>query len=580
VPVNDDKAKPGRLTFRIKILLSLLGTILLITGILLVGLERETSIQIDAAIQAAMVKSQVNYLELENTWKVELGSLCGRYSSSPRILGALDAALEDADPSVLVEAAEYETKLAGLSDYLILLFNPQGRILCTLLEGRSQTGHEAEHIPVQGIATEEASFDYIVFKDHLYAIHTESLNLFNRMIGYLQIGLPLREKLVQNVGKWVDGHVSFIVNSRSIISTPGIESSALLDEMKMAAGKNLPVTVTFSGQPWAVFPELLNARKPEEGSMVYAIPLDKTLEPFRRIRYILILTALGGTCIAVILAFLLSKGLTAPIQELVKGTDRIARGHFDFKVDIQSRDEVGMLGRAFNSMVDGLNLKEKYRDLLDKVVSPEIASEMLKSDLFLGGENRVVTTLFADVRGFTAMIAAMDPRDIIALLNEYLEGAGAAIEAEGGVIDKFVGDEIMALFGAPLSRPDDALRAIQAAIRIQEMIRSLNDSRRATGKPEITIGIGINTGLVVAGNMGSRKRLNYTVLGEPVNLAARLCSMAEAGQILISASTLEQAGPGIETEALQPVLFKGLNHAVPVWIVKGLKSPMERKTNA
>jgi adenylate cyclase len=296
------------------------------------------------------------------------------------------------------------------------------------------------------------------------------------------------------------------------------------------------------------------------------------LAPFERIRTILLLTALSAVVAAIILGFFLSKGLSAPILELVRGTEKVAEGRYDFQVNLTTKDELGILGNAFNSMVNGLYLKEKYRDVLHKAVSPEIAEEMLKGNLFLGGENRVVTTLFADIRGFMAMTEGMDPREVIAMMNDFLEGASASIDAEGGVVDKYIGDKIMAIFGAPLSHPDDAHRAVRAALRMQQTILNLNESRRANGKPEIAIGIGISTGLAVAGNMGSRTRLNYTVLGEPVNLADRLCSVAKAGTILISASTLEAAGPSLDVQALAPVTIKGLSNPVNTWLVKGLKT--------
>jgi adenylate cyclase len=307
--------------------------------------------------------------------------------------------------------------------------------------------------------------------------------------------------------------------------------------------------------------------------MVYAIPLDKALAPFRRIRTSLVLATLAAVTAAIILGFFLSKGISAPVLELVRSTAEVARGNYDFRVDVASRDELGILGNAFNTMLRGLLLKEKYRDVLDKAVSPAIADEMLKGDLFLGGENRVVTILFADIRGFTAMTEGMDPRGVIAMLNEYLEGATASIEAEGGVVDKYVGDEIMAVFGAPLSHSDDALRAVRAALSMQQSLRLLNESRRTAGKKGIAVGIGINTGLAVAGNTGSKTRLNYTVLGESVNLAARICSIAEAGQILISSSTLAAAEPALDTQTLKTVSFKGLSNPIGICLVNGLKTP-------
>jgi adenylate cyclase len=305
---------------------------------------------------------------------------------------------------------------------------------------------------------------------------------------------------------------------------------------------------------------------------VYAIPLGKILAPFQRIRTILLWTALSTIVAAVILGFFLSKGLSAPILALVSGTEKVAQGNYDFQVNITSRDELGTLGKAFNNMVHDLFLKEKYRDVLNKVVSPEIAEEMLKGNLYLGGEDRVVTTLFADIRGFTSMTEGMDPRGAIAMLNEVLEGTSAAVEAEGGVVDKYAGDQIMAIFGAPLHHSDDAMRAVRTALRMQETIRKLNESRLASGKPEIAIGIGINTGLVVAGNVGTKTRLNYTVLGETVNLADRLCSTAKAGEILISVSTLHAVGPLLDVQALNPVSLKGLSLPVPIWLVKGMKT--------
>src|SRR5205814_870235 len=128
-------------------------------------------------------------------------------------------------------------------------------------------------------------------------------------------------------------------------------------------------------------------------------------------------------------------------------------------------------------------------------------------------ETRRVVSLFADVRGFTAMTEGMEPQRVIALLNEFMEAASDAIDAEGGVVDKYVGDEIMAVFGAPVSRGGDADRAVRAALRIRAAVTELNAGRAARGEAPVSVGVGINAGPAVAGNMGSPGRLNYTVLG-------------------------------------------------------------------
>ncbi len=571
MPENVESFKPGRLNFRLKILLALLGVILLMAVFLLIVLQRETSVQIEAAIGKTMKTSQNNFVELEQSWKVELAALCKRYAGSTRILGAFDAAAEEGNPAVLAEAAAYETKLAAISGYLLLFSDLEGRVICALLDGRRMAEAKVSPWPAPGISEEEVTFGYTQYAGQLYAAHAESLYLFSRKIGYILIGFPLRETVVQDLGVRVEGQLCFVVGARAMVATPGI-AGVLLDQMVAAAGSQSFKTLAHSGQTWALFSEFLNQQKPGEGSMVYAIPLARTLAPFERIRATLYMAAIAAMVAAVILGFFLSKGLSAPIHELVRGTKEVAHGNFDFRTHIASRDEIGVLGHAFNTMVHGLSQKEKYRNVLDKALSPEVAEEMLKGNLFLGGENRLVTTLFADIRGFSAMIEGMDPREVIALLNDYLEGASAAVEAEGGVVDKYVGDAIMAVFGAPVFHADDARRSVRAALCMQETILHLNESRRASGKPRIVIGIGISTGVAVAGNMGSTTRLNYTVLGEPVNLAARLCSRARAGEILISASTLDAAGPELDTQALEPVSLKGMSNPVPIWLVKGLRA--------
>jgi class 3 adenylate cyclase/HAMP domain-containing protein len=572
VPGSTEPALPGWLKFRQKILLAHLGVIFMMAGILLFALQQETSNQIATAIADATAKSRNNFTELEQTWKQELDSLSKRYANSRRILAAFDEALENGDPTVLANAAGYETKLAGVSGYLILFFKPEGRVMCAFVDGQWEDWTKGDSGQNQDISRLDESFGYSVHKGQLYAVHKDSLALFSRKLGYVLIGLPLREAVVRHLGERVNGQVCFVVGSTAIVATPGIIQSSLLDQMVALAGNEESRSVTLAGQAWALFSAHLNPQEASEGSMVFAIPLGKTLAPFQRIRTTLLWAALSAITGAVIFGFFLAKGLSAPILALVSGTQRVARGDYDFQVNIISRDELGTLGKAFNNMVHDLLLKEKYRDVLNKVVSPEIAEELLKGNLDLGGEDRVVTTLFADIRGFTGMTEGMNPHEAIAMLNEVLEGASAAVEAEGGVVDKYAGDQIMAIFGAPLFHSDDAIRAVRTALRMQETVRKLNESRVASGKPEIAIGIGINTGLTVAGNLGSKTRFNYTVLGETVNLASRLCSTAKAGEILISVSTRHAAGEQVEAQALPPVSLKGLSQAIPIWLVKGLRT--------
>ncbi len=207
--------------------------------------------------------------------------------------------------------------------------------------------------------------------------------------------------------------------------------------------------------------------------------------------------------------------------------------------------------------------------MLNKVVSRDIAEELMKGDVELGGENRHVTVLFADIRGFTALTEGMEPQEVIGFLNECMERLRAAVEEEGGVVDKFVGDELMAVFGAPIAQGDDASRAVRAALRMRDSMTQLNVERIGRGDASIGLGIGLSTGLAVAGNMGSRERLNYTVLGDIVNLGARLCSGAAAGEILITENTRDEAADQVEVESRGAQSFKGFSRDIEVFAVLG-----------
>jgi adenylate cyclase len=230
-------------------------------------------------------------------------------------------------------------------------------------------------------------------------------------------------------------------------------------------------------------------------------------------------------------------------------------------------------------MTAGLAERDRVRDLLGKVVSPEIATQLLRSDLLLGGEEREVTILFCDLRDFTGMSEKMNPTDLLALLNRYLDRMSAIIERHGGVIDKYIGDAIMALWGAPITDPGSAGKAIAAAREMAQALAVFNRELAAEGRPALVFGIGINTARVVAGNMGSKTRLNYTVIGDGVNLAARLESLtkdpAYDTPIIISEATLRALPNPPPARELGEVRVKGKAGAVKIYALaaKGESTP-------
>ena len=217
------------------------------------------------------------------------------------------------------------------------------------------------------------------------------------------------------------------------------------------------------------------------------------------------------------------------------------------------------------------------RERFARLLSPAIAQQVLDGKVAIakGGEGRQTTVLFSDIRGFTSMSEDENAQVIVDMLNEYFELMVEVVFKYEGTLDKFVGDEIMALFGAPVSHGDDAIRAVRTAIEMLEVLAELNRQRAIKGDPEIRIGIGINTGHVVAGYIGSSKALEYTVIGDTVNTGARLCSLAKAGEIIISAATLAQLNNLFDVVELPPTQVKGKAQPLKVFNVIGEKRGTE-----
>jgi class 3 adenylate cyclase len=235
---------------------------------------------------------------------------------------------------------------------------------------------------------------------------------------------------------------------------------------------------------------------------------------------------------------------------------------------------VGELSRAFNRMIGGLRERERLRGTLGRYVSGPVAERILAEadDLSLKGELRRITVLFLDVRGFTTMSERLQPAEVLDLLNEYFHIVVDKVQKHRGTVNKFIGDAAMCIWGAPrpLDKPEEA--AVLCALEIQHAALALSERRRAAGLVAVGLGIGINAGEAVAGNLGAAQRLEYTVIGDAVNLAQRLESQARAGEILVSQSVRDRVAGRVELVAREPAKLKGKSQPVPLWEVIALKA--------
>ncbi len=206
-----------------------------------------------------------------------------------------------------------------------------------------------------------------------------------------------------------------------------------------------------------------------------------------------------------------------------------------------------------------IEAEAQMRAKFERMMSPILAEQVLsgKLEVTKGGELREATVLFADIRGFTPLSEGLGAQDVVAMLNEYFEMMIEIVFHNEGTLDKFIGDEIMVLYGAPTSRADDPVRAVRTALEMQAALIEFNRTRQAEGMVPILIGVGINTGEVVAGYMGSTRTMEYTAIGDTVNTGSRLCSIAKAGEIIVSESTWARVESQFEAVPLAPTKVKG-----------------------
>lgn len=282
----------------------------------------------------------------------------------------------------------------------------------------------------------------------------------------------------------------------------------------------------------------------------------------------------AATLIVLALALRFANKLGAAISGIAGAARQVKEGDYVLAPEVKSKDEVQSLTEHFNAMVEGLKERDRLKETFGRYVTRQVADHLMKGDQHLGGELLPVTVLFSDIRAFTTISETMPPRDLLDFLNEYFSGMVEAVLENHGVVDKFIGDAIMAVFGAPIPEPDDPLSAVRAALQMRERLADINRDFAKRGLPEIRTGIGLHYGQVVAGNMGHSERMEYTVIGDTVNLASRLEGMTKELKcdIVISEDLYEQVQAEVSAEPLQKIKVKGRDQEVLVYRVDGLRN--------
>lgn len=267
------------------------------------------------------------------------------------------------------------------------------------------------------------------------------------------------------------------------------------------------------------------------------------------------------------LAFLVSGNLTRPLREIIRVLRGVRHGEFDEKVRVTTNDEIGYAGDVINEMNEGLKEREFIKETFGKYVAQEVRDEVLSGRVPLDGEMKEVTILFADLRDFTPMTESHDPKFLVKIMNSYFKEMADAIQQEGGLILQFLGDEIYAVFGAPIYHRDHPERAFKAGLAMNQRLVELNEHFSKKGWPALRHGIGIHTGKAIAANIGSPDRLSYLLVGDTVNLASRLQGLTKEldTELIISQGTRSRLKGDIPLKELPATKIRGKSRPVEIF---------------
>lgn len=305
----------------------------------------------------------------------------------------------------------------------------------------------------------------------------------------------------------------------------------------------------------------------------------KAFAAAEKVKFRSILMALVVLCISFLVGYFFSGTITWPLILLTEAADQIAEGNFSIRLVPRGRDELAALSNTFNKMAQGLIERDRVKDIFNRFHNKEIADKLLSGEVNLGGERREATIFFSDIRGFTGMSESMEPEAVVEMLNEYMTRMVSVIRAHQGVVDKYVGDAIMAIWGVPIGQPNDTANAVKACLEMRKALDELNKIRLARGQVALKIGMGLNRGSVIAGNIGSNEKMEYTVIGDAVNLASRMESMTKeyGSDLLVSRQVYDQVSTLFVFEQMESARVKGKSEAIEVFQVRGYVDEMGQK---
>ncbi|MBW2273990.1 MAG: adenylate/guanylate cyclase domain-containing protein [Deltaproteobacteria bacterium] len=401
----------------------------------------------------------------------------------------------------------------------------------------------------------------------VYTVMVSPVEFGDGVHGFVLVGDPIGPEMLGRLRDVSDVDIALITGAGNAVTTLPVEHAAELEALaSVMAGMPptaAPIEWRLDGERFLVAREQVDEES--EASFLLLRSLDAELAYLRGLeKSVALVGALALAC-ALAASALLSRGITRPVAALQDAARRVGRADLDVRVEVTTRDELGELGDAFNSMVLGLRERDRVRRTFERHVSKRVADEILNSsELEMEGQRREVTVLFVDLAGFSAMTEVSAPEQVMERLSEYVEAVSRIVEEEDGTLNELWGDGVLAFWGAPLAQPDHALRACRTATRSAEALREILARWSEDGVSDLGFRMGLHTGPVIVGELAARTRSKYAAVGDAVNLASRIESAGKlyGCEMLVSGETRMRVGEAFAFRHLERVRVMG--RAAPV----------------
>lgn len=422
---------------------------------------------------------------------------------------------------------------------LLIAFNEAGNVV-----GRTDT---PDPLPVS-VSTDSQILKMASGTYHVAIVPADTTGT---VLGHVLAGMLIDDKFARSLQGNGNGDETVVIVSETVsgstVPSSGLPWQTQADWERVVGKDTAPHTVVIAGENYQAVGTALGTDGGPRPFVAIMQSHDRAMTPYRGIQLGLLVLGIIAAVVGVGLSAILAHNITQPVKKLVEGTQQVAAGNFEYRLDIPSDDEIGELAGSFNTMIRGL----RERADMQKFVSLSTV-EMIQSKTS-AGEKVTLTVLFSDMRGFTSMTENKPPEETVKLLNSCLSLQAERVKKFHGDIDKYVGDCVVALFQGE----DMELNAIRCALETHRALDEANAPLR--------VGIGIVTGEVILGSIGSEDRRDYTVIGSNVNLCSRLCSRAGAGETLIAESTYQRVKGLVAAEKIAPLQVKGFTDPIPVY---------------